>query len=296
METIRESRSSSITRILVLGANGMLGNAIVRYFAEKDGFDVYGTIRSTSALSKTFVSSRMNIISGVNVENVDHLIKTFAKTQPDVVINCVGIVKQLAESYDPLVALPINSMLPHRLAHLAATTNARLIHISTDCVFSGNKGGYTEEDLPDATDLYGRSKLLGEVDYPNAITLRTSIIGHELESSRSLVNWFLSQTGSVKGFRHAIFSGLPTVEIARVIHDHVLPNTSLRGLYHLSVDPINKYDLLNLVAQTYGKSIDIVPDDSLVIDRSLDSGKFRKATGYVPKPWPELIQDMHNFG
>jgi len=220
----------------------------------------------------------------------------FSKVQPDVVINAVGLVKQLAAGCDPLRTLPINTLFPHRLARLCSLVGARLVHISTDCVFSGVKGMYTEADTPDASDLYGRSKLLGEVDYPHAVTLRTSMIGHELSGARSLVGWFLSQGAQVKGYRRAIFSGLPTVEIARVIRDYVLPHPELQGVYHLSADPISKYDLLKMVARVYGKSIEIVPDDTLVIDRSLDSSRFRVAAGYVPKSWDEMIVAMHEFG
>ena len=155
---------------------------------------------------------------------------------------------------------------------------------------------YTEGDASDAKDLYGRSKYLGEVDYPHAITLRTSIIGYELDGERSLIGWFLAQEGSVKGYKRAIFSGLPTVEIARVIRDHVIPHPELQGVYHVSAEPINKFDLLTLVAQTHRKTIDISTDDQLVIDRSLDSTRFRHATGFAPKVWPELIRSMRDFG
>jgi dTDP-4-dehydrorhamnose reductase len=229
------------------------------------------------------------------VENFDSVVSLFAKVRPEVVINCIGLVKQLSEADDPLVALPINALLPHRLARLCAASGARLIHLSTDCVFSGSKGMYLETDISDAKDLYGRSKYLGEVDYTNAITLRTSIIGHELDGARSLIGWFLSQNGRVKGYRRAVFSGLPTVVVARVIRDYVIPRPDLHGLFHLSAEPINKYDLLKLVAQTYGKQIDIEPDEQLVIDRSLDSSRFRNETGFQPAPWPELIRDMHDF-
>jgi dTDP-4-dehydrorhamnose reductase len=191
--------------------------------------------------------------------------------------------------------IPINSILPHRLANLCELAEARLIHISTDCVFSGEKGGYVEKDFSDAKDLYGRSKYLGEVDYPNSITLRTSIIGHELNSSKSLINWFLSQEGSVKGYKNAIFSGLPTNEMAKVIRDYVIPNPSLKGLYQVSADPISKFDLLQLVSDVYGKIIQIIPDDLVKIDRSLNSEKFCKATGFKPKPWPQLIKEMYEF-
>ena len=210
-------------------------------------------------------------------------------------INCIGIVKQLADANDPLYALPFNSLLPHRLANLCGVAGARLVHMSTDCVYSGSKGMYTEEDIPDATDLYGRSKLLGEVDYPHAITLRTSIIGHELIGARSLVCWFLEQSGCVSGFNRAVFSGLPTVEIARLIRDYVLPNPLLHGVYHVSSDPINKFDLLKLVAHIYGKNIQIEKNGDYEIDRSLDSVRFREETGYSPASWEDLIVSMHEF-
>ena len=196
-------------RVLVLGASGMLGNAVLRVFAESRGFETFGTVRSNRSAKLLPLVVQPHLIVGVDVESVDSLLAVFGKVQPDVVINCIGLVKQLSEADNPLAAIPINSLLPHRLARLCAVTGARFVHLSTDCVFSGSKGMYTEADLSDAKDLYGRSKFLGEVDYPNAITLRTSIIGHELEGARSLVGWFLSQNGSVKGFRRAIFSGLP---------------------------------------------------------------------------------------
>jgi dTDP-4-dehydrorhamnose reductase len=236
-----------------------------------------------------------NVITGVDVENFDSLTRLLASVHPDVVINCIGLVKQLAVADDPLAAIPINSLLSHRLARLCEMAGARLVHMSTDCVFSGAKGMYTEVDASDAKDLYGRSKYLGEVDYPHAITLRTSIIGHELDGARSLVGWFLAQEGSVKGFNRAIFSGLPTVEIARIIRDYVIPYPELHGLHHVSAEPINKYDLLRLVAQVYGKTIEIIPDDNFTIDRSLDSTQFRELTGYTPPTWVELVRTMYQF-
>lgn len=287
--------SESETRVLVLGASGMLGNAVLRVFHESAGFAAFGTARSAAVLRHLPPALHSRIVPGVDVEQFDSLVMAFAKVRPHVVVNCIGVVKQLAEADDPLFAIPINSVLPHRLARLAQAVGARFVHISTDCVFDGKKGMYTEADFPDAYDLYGRSKLLGEVDYENAITLRTSIIGHELSSANGLVGWFLSQEGAVRGFTRAIFSGLPTVELARVIRDAVLPHPSLRGLYHVSVDPITKYDLLRLVAETYGRTNMINPDDKLVIDRSLDSSRFRAATGYAPPSWPALVRAMHDF-
>ncbi len=283
-------------KVLVLGATGMLGNAVLRVFAQSKTYEVMASVRSTSALRLLPAELSNRVICGVDVEQVDSLTSLFAKARPDVVINCIGLVKQLAEAEDPLAAIPINALLPHRLARLCDVAGARLIHVSTDCVFSGANGMYTEADLCDAPDLYGRSKFLGEVDYPHAITLRTSIIGHELSGAHSLLGWFLAQQGGVRGFRRATFSGLPTVELARVIRDHVIPHPELHGLYHVSAEPINKFDLLTLVAKAYGKTIDITPDDNLVIDRSLDSSRFRKEAGYQPPPWPELVRRMREFG
>jgi len=284
------------TKVLVLGASGMLGNAVLRVFAESDGFDEMGTVRSYRALKLLPTVVQQRVIAGVDVENVDSLLAVFGQVKPDVVINCIGLVKQLSEADDPLSAIPINSLLPHRLARICAVSGTRLVHLSTDCVFSGLKGMYTEADAPDAKDLYGRSKYLGEVDYPNSITLRTSIIGHELDGARSLIGWFLSQEGAVKGFKNAVFSGLPTVEIAQIIRDFVIPRPDLHGVYHVSAEPINKFDLLTLVADIYGKWIEVEKDESLVIDRSLDSSRFRSITGFRPKPWAKLVQSMKDFG
>lgn len=282
-------------KVLVLGISGMLGNTVLRYFADDSRYQVFGSARS-SAVRRAFPPSLAErIMLGTDVDNPDSLALLFAKVQPDVVINCIGLVKQLAEANDPLQAIPINSLLPHRLARLCAIAGARLVHVSTDCVFDGARGGYTEADPSDATDLYGRSKYLGEVSYEHTITLRTSIIGHELDSANGLVGWFLSQQGSVKGYTNAIFSGLPTVELAHVIRDVVLPQPQLNGLYHVAAQPINKFDLLTLVKQTYQKEIEIVADDKLKIDRSLNADRFREATGYSAPAWSELIQKMANF-
>lgn len=278
-------------RVLILGASGMLGNAMFRVFAEAGEHTVFGSVRSESA-RRHFGARQDRIFSGVDVENHDSLVRAFGAAQPDLVINCVGLVKQLAESDDPLLTIPINSLLPHRLAALCLASRARLVHISTDCVFSGAKGGYVEADFADANDLYGRTKLLGEVDYPHALTVRTSIIGHELAGARSLINWFLAQHGSVKGFTRAIFSGLPTVVLARVVRDVIAPRPELRGLYHVAAAPISKFDLLTLVAEVYGKPITIAADAALVIDRSLDAGRFRAATGFVAPPWEQMIRAM----
>jgi dTDP-4-dehydrorhamnose reductase len=232
--------------------------------------------------------------SGIDVTDFRQLSDRIEHAKPNVIINAVGMVKQLNGAKDPAVSIELNALLPHRLAELCERIGARLIHVSTDCVFSGDRGGYTESDPPDAQDLYGRSKLLGEVDLPNAITLRTSIIGHELDevNSHSLIGWFLNQKGTVNGFRRAVFSGLPTVELARVIRDHVLVQPSLHGLYHVAAEPINKFDLLQLVAGAYGKTISLQPCDVPVVDRSLNASRFRNATGYTAPSWPDLVNSM----
>lgn len=283
-------------KIIILGATGMLGNAVFRVLSAQAGLDVWGTIRSPSAARVFEQEQQARLIAHMDVLDQDCLVELFRKHKPDVVINCVGLIKQFDTANDPLAVLPINAMLPHRLSRLCEAVGARLVHISTDCVFSGSQGGYKESDRSDAYDLYGKSKYIGEVvDSASAITLRTSIIGHELNSKVSLVDWFLDQQGSVKGFRKAIFSGLPTVELARVIRDFVLPKPELSGLYHVSAEPIDKYSLLKLVAAAYGKDIEILEDSALEIDRSLDSSKFRSATGYQPPAWEQLVEVMRDF-
>jgi dTDP-4-dehydrorhamnose reductase len=279
--------------VLVLGASGMLGSAVFKLFAQSKGFEVVGSVRSTKIPIIPINGGTATIIPGCNVESHDDLIKIFSEVKPDIVINCIGVVKQKKESNSPVHTIPINSMLPHRLASLCGLIGARLIHISTDCVFSGKSGNYNELDQPDAEDMYGRTKLLGEVGCKNAITVRTSIVGHELSTSHSLVEWFLSQCECVDGFTNAIFSGLPTVELAKVLRDFVIPNPTLTGVYHVSSDPISKYDLLSLIRDVYGKKILIRPNGNLTVNRSLDSTRFRSATGYIPSAWPILVREMY---
>ena len=278
----------------MLGITGMLGGAMFKTLAAgADCHEVVGTMRDLAPFHTHGSTGNARIVGGIDVGNHDVLVRVFSEVRPDAVINCVGLVKQLADASNPLAAVPINTLLPHRLAALCSLIGARLVHISTDCVFSGSKGDYLESDFPDAHDLYGRSKLLGEVDYPHAITLRTSIIGHELTGARSLISWFLAQEGPVKGFSRALFSGLPTVELARVVRDFVLPRPELRGVYHVAAAPIDKYSLLMLVAKVYGKKIEIVPEHDFVIDRSLNGVRFRAAASYVAPPWQTLIEHMH---
>lgn len=282
-------------RILVLGASGMLGNAVLKVCSEKAEHQAFGTVRAAS--SRRFFEPGIadKLITGIDVLDQDSLTNAFIQARPDVVINCVGLVKQLEAADDPLQAVPINTLLPHRLAKLCEVADARLVHISTDCVFSGEKGGYLESDPSDAEDLYGKTKFLGEVAYPNSITLRTSIIGHELQNAHSLIDWFLAQNGACRGYTNAIFSGVPTVVLAHIIRDVVLPRPELSGLYHVAAQPINKYDLLKLVAKVYGKEIEITPDDKLRIDRSLNGARFSEAFGYSTPEWEEMIKLMFTY-
>lgn len=279
--------------VLILGANGMLGHVLFIELS-RQGYSVYATTRLSSDPTPGFPPELTHrILGGVEASNVDSLTRVLAAVQPDLVINCIGIIKQLPIAKDPLISITINALLPHRLALLCKATGARLLHISTDCVFNGQKGSYTEADSSDADDLYGRSKFLGEVNDPHCITLRTSIIGHELNSRYGLIEWFLAQQHQVQGFTQAIYSGFPTIEIARIIGQYVIPQPELSGLYQVSSAPISKYDLLQLVAQRYGKTIIIEPATHIRLDRSLDSHRFQQDTGYYPPPWEELVDRMY---
>jgi dTDP-4-dehydrorhamnose reductase len=284
-------------KLLVLGANGMLGHVVLRWFSALPGYETFGAVRSAEAAAELRRREPdASLLEGVDAARLDQLRLLFEQVQPEVVINCIGVVKQLAGADDPATAIPINALLPHRLARLCQNRGARLVHISTDCVFSGKRGAYCEDDVADAEDLYGRSKLMGEVAAPNAVTLRTSIIGHEMSSAHALLGWFLSQRGVVPGYSNAIFSALPTVELARVIERHVIPNTALQGIYHVAGPTINKYELLKLVAEVYRSESQVNPVPTLVVDRSLQGQRFRELTGYQPPDWPELIQSMRAFG
>lgn len=282
-----------MTRVLILGVSGMLGSAVFNVAANDSKLEVMGTARN--GVVKQYFPSQMHdqIIDGIDVLNSDSLVRVVGQVKPDVVVNCVGLIKQLSDANDPLAVLPVNSILPHRLSAICKLASVRLIHISTDCVFDGAKGDYLESDISNATDLYGKSKFIGELHTAeHAITLRTSIIGHELSSKHALIEWFLAQTGSIKGYTRAIFSGLPTAELSRVIKDYVIPRADLSGLYHVSAEPISKFDLLTLVSEIYGTEIEIVPYNEPAIDRSLNSNLFQQETGYQAAEWSDLVSMM----
>ncbi|MDQ5984371.1 MAG: hypothetical protein CSYNP_00066 [Syntrophus sp. SKADARSKE-3] len=282
-------------KILILGGTGMLGHTLFNILSSDDTLDVYATARTSDGLDLWFSPDLVKKVRiGVDADNFDTVIRALASIRPDVVINCIGLIKQLPMAGDPLSAITINSLLPHRISLICRTAGARMIHISTDCVFDGLKGNYKETDPSNAVDLYGRSKFLGEVAYPHCVTLRSSIIGHELKGRLGLVEWFLAQEGKANGFTKAIYSGFPTVEFARIMMQYVLPNSDLQGVYHVSSSPISKYDLLKLVAARYKKDIEITPYEDFYQDRSLDSSCFRAATGYEPPSWTELVERMYN--
>jgi len=281
-------------KVLILGGTGMLGHMLFAQLSVQKNLDVYATARNSSCISQWFPPDLVKKIRvPVEADNFDSVIRAFAAIEPTIVINCIGLIKQLPIANDPLSAIRINSMLPHRISMICRSAGARMIHISTDCVFDGKKGNYTETDPSNADDLYGKSKFLGEVAYPpHCVTLRTSIIGHELKGKLGLIEWFLAQEDMVRGFTKAIYSGFPTVEISHIIADYVLPNKDLSGVYHVASDPISKYDLLGLVSKRYAKQIKIEPYDDFCQDRSLDSSVFRQITGYTSPSWPKLVDKM----
>lgn len=232
-----------------------------------------------------------SVFPGVDGGDFQSVKAAIAEIQPTVIVNCIGIIKQDALAYDPTASIEINALLPHRISSICREKAIRFIHVSTDCVFSGSRGNYAESDFPDANDLYGRTKLLGEV-HEGGLTLRTSIIGSELRSTRSLLDWFLSQTGTANGYTKAVFSGLTTSELSRVIYQCATEWSYLSGLYQVSAEPINKFDLLSLVKTHYGLDIEIQANDEPVIDRSLSSTRFREATGYQPPSWDEMVAEL----
>ena len=275
-------------RILVFGSGGMLGHKLMQVLG--NGHEVFGTSRSRE-LPRMLAGA--NLLPNVSIEDDAAVRGSIEAVRPDVVVNAVGIIKQLPDSKNVITTLTVNSIFPHRLAELGREFGFRLITVSTDCVFSGSRGNYSEEDTPDATDLYGKSKNLGEVDAPNCLTLRTSIIGHEIGTSHSLVDWFLSNRGGkVKGYVNAIYSGFPTVIFAAIIDNLILRQPALSGLYHVSSDPIGKYELLKLINERYDAKVEIEPFEDFRIDRSLDSTRFRTETDFAPRSWPEMIDLM----
>ncbi len=276
--------------VLVFGGSGMLGHELWRTCAER--FDAYATVRSDEPSGPvTEALDPERIVPGVRAEDPRTIARALDETRPDAVVNCIGIVKQAVE--DPEPAIRVNALFPHELAAACRERDVRLIHVSTDCVFSGKTGGYVESDLPDPVDTYGRSKLLGEPATPGSLTIRTSMIGRELATSHGLLEWFLAQSGgSVRGFTRAVFSGPTTLVLSRAIADIVERHEALDGLWHLSAEPIAKHDLLVQLRDAFELDVEIAPDDTVVIDRSLDSSRLRKATGFLAPSWPAMVAEL----
>ena len=270
----------------------MLGHKLVQILRNK--CDVWTTIRGNfQDYEKYKIFVPQKTISGLDISDVKILESEVEKIKPDVIINAVGIIKQIKDSKDIIKTLNVNSIFPHLLAGIAQKYDSRLICISTDCVFNGEKGNYTEEEPADAYDLYGKSKNLGEIVGENCLTLRTSIIGRELQTSNSLVEWFLSNKNKkVRGFVNAVYSGFPTVYMAEIIYELIVNFRDLSGLYHISSEPINKFELLRLIKEAYNIEIEIEPYEDFKIDRSLDSAKFRNETGFDPPGWERLVEMM----
>jgi len=278
-------------RILILGGDGMLGHQLFKSLANKH--DVRVTLRQRLSAYKDFnLFSAENAYEGIEVGSMDHLLEVLGEFRAEAVVNAVGIVKQRSTAKESIPSLEINSLFPHRLAALCKAAGMRMVHMSTDCVFSGRKGRYRETDLSDAEDLYGRTKYLGEVYDSHCVTLRTSIIGKELSRKQGLLEWFLSQRGSVRGFKNAIFSGFTTLELSRIIEKILTEYPEKGGLYHVSSDPISKFDLLTLIKRKMGMSIEIIPTEEPRLDRGLDSTRFRAEFNYTPPTWEEMIGEL----
>ncbi len=281
-------------KIVVLGAGGMLGRRLLQLLPTF-GHEVVGTVRAEVDGRRTSGGAdAARIVGGVSAESEDAVQRVLDDERPDVVVNCIGVVKQLASAKDPLVSIPINALFPHRLAEQCGKRDARMIHFSTDCVFSGKAGPYTEASPPDPEDLYGRTKLIGEVNTPGSLTLRTSIIGHEPGDGTGLVSWVLrNKGGRVAGFARALYTGVTTDYMARAVDRLMTAFPDLSGVWHLSADAISKYDLICLMNEVYGLGLTVDRDESFVCDRRLDSSMLRRRTGITPPSWQAMLEEMH---
>lgn len=287
----------SSPKLVILGGMGMLGHKMFQRLRER--FPATACImrqrQNEPPANRIPLLQGENVTGGVDAMDFDSLVRQLRQQEPHFIINCIGIIKQREASRNHVASITVNSLLPHKLADLAAEWDGRVIHFSTDCVFSGRRGQYTEEDASDAEDLYGKTKFLGETAEANALTLRTSIIGRELTAHRSLLDWFLSHNhGRVKGYRKSIYSGVTTNHLCDVVGDIILRQPRLAGLYQVASEPISKFDLLQLLRQAYGLDIEIESVDGEVADRSMNGSKFREATGYICPPWTTLVKQLAN--
>lgn len=278
-------------RILVLGGTGMLGHQLYRSCNRRH--QTWTTLRRQSAQGLPAFFDAQRCIGGVDAGSLESMARAFAECRPEVVVNAIGVVKQVVDSEGPITCIQLNALFPHYLARLCGEQGARLIHVSTDCVFSGKKGNYTEDDLPDPDDLYGRTKVIGEVQGPNVLTVRTSFIGPELRAPTGLLGWFLKRGGArVRGYTNAIFSGLTSRALSHVILSVIERHRDMSGLYHVSSAPISKYDLLCKIRDAFGVRTEIEPHGDVHCDRSLSSARFRAATQITIPSWDEMIADL----
>jgi dTDP-4-dehydrorhamnose reductase len=289
------SGTGEVGKILVLGGGGLLGHKMFQILGNRFA-DTWCTLRSRrneAPWHSVSLYQSPRVIDAVDASDFVALATLLREVRPAVIVNAIGAIKQRAEAQDAITSIAINSLLPHRLAVVAREWNARLIHFSTDCVFSGAKGCYTEADHPDATDLYGKTKHLGEVSTENVLTFRTSFIGRELQQHLSLLDWFLAQTHhKVKGYRRVWWSGLTSNHLADVVADVIQRHPSISGLYHLCGGRISKYELLVKVRDGLKLDIEVEPDDTIECDRSLDGTRFAHATGYRCPSWDTLIDQL----
>jgi len=276
--------------ILVLGASGMLGHQLWLQLGETR--EVAGTLRRSAPRLERLAGGRRRLDAGVDAADLASVAAALDRWSPAAVVNCVGVIKQLPAGRDPVACLRVNALFPHLLDGLCRERGVRLVHVSTDCVFNGRRGGYRESDPPDAEDLYGRSKALGELADGPALTLRTSIVGHELESRLSLLEWFLAQEGEVSGYGGARWSGVTTVTLARLVRDVVLPRPELRGLMQVAAEPLDKDALLRRFAATYGRATKILRREVPVEDRTLDGSRFEAATDWRAPAWDEQLATL----
>lgn len=251
--------------------------------------------RERSVYESAGLFDAKNTYERVDANCTDRLLEVVGDFRPDAIVNAVGLVKQRPIAQEAIPSIEVNALLPHRLALVAASAGARFVHFSTDCIFSGTRGAYSEADAPDPEDLYGRTKLLGEVAHPHCVTLRTSLIGQELDRKTSLVEWFLAQKATVRGYRKTIFSGFTTIEMARIVEMILTKHPHVHGVFHVSSDAIDKYSLLRLVKKHYGLETALVPDDEVRCDRSLDSSKFRQQFDYSPPSWDAMVAEMSSL-
>jgi dTDP-4-dehydrorhamnose reductase len=279
-------------KILIVGGDGMLGHQLLQSLGVKH--DVRVTLRGpVSAYREYQLFSERNAVGEVDARNFERVADVATRFAPDAIVNCVGLVKQRPNAKSSVLAVQINSLFPHQLRDLSEDLSARLLHFSTDCVFSGRTGNYLESDVPDATDVYGRSKLLGEVQDAPGLTLRSSIIGLELSHHASLIEWFLAQRGVIKGFRHAIYTGITTLEMARLVDRVLTQHADLHGVWQVASAPISKYDLLTKFAKALNRAdVEILADDTFFCDRSLRGDAFQAATGYVAPSWDEMLAEL----